>query len=111
MKAWMKCSIVAKSVAHDAARRFGLLSGQIGDNTGGAKQDWSELDRSAGIVDTYQRYAGEGAAGKRILEIGPGDNLLVARRLVAAGAAQVVCFDRFQPLRSTPFHQELYRRL
>jgi SAM-dependent methyltransferase len=106
----VKASIIFKSVCHDAARRFGLVSGQIGENTGGAKRDVSELDRSAAVFDAYLRYGGE-ICGRRILEIGAGDNILVALRFLAAGATQVVCFDRFQPLRDTPFHQDLYRRL
>ena len=32
-------------------------------------------------------------------------------RFIAAGAKQVACFDRFQPLKNTPFHHELYRCL
>src|SRR5438876_5844187 len=105
----LKASIVLKSLCHDAARRFGLVSGQIGENTGGPTRKLAELERSADVFDAYIRYGGA-CAGLRILEIGTGDNLLVPLRFVAAGAAQVACLDRFLPLRNTPFHRDLYGR-
>lgn len=36
--------------------------------------------------------------GKKILEVGPGENLGVALKLLANGASQVVCVDRFSSL-------------
>ena len=50
-------------------------------------------------------------AGKKILEIGPGENLGVALRLIAAGAEKVVCIDRFNSLIDDSKQTEIYRRL
>ena len=52
-----------------------------------------------------------GLAGKRILEVGPGDNLGVALLLAAAGARRVVCLDRFDVLRDERRNREVYRGL
>jgi SAM-dependent methyltransferase len=50
-------------------------------------------------------------AGKRILEIGPGENLGVALRLLAAGAAEVVSVDRFNSLVDQTRQSEIYTSL
>src|SRR5688572_13542338 len=66
------------------------------------------------VVADYLRYAGVDesfVAGKRFLEIGPGDNLGVALVLLAKGAEQVTCFDRFQPLADEQRNNVIYRRL
>jgi SAM-dependent methyltransferase len=50
------------------------------------------------VVEDYGRHGGldaEALAGARVLELGPGDNLGVALRLLAMGAERVVCLDRF----------------
>lgn len=49
--------------------------------------------------------------GKRILELGPGDNLGLALRFVAAGATQVVTLDKFELKRDPELEQEIYRVL
>lgn len=50
-------------------------------------------------------------ADKRILELGPGDNLGVALRFVAAGASSVVCLDRFYSKRDSQHEKEIYAAL
>lgn len=47
---------------------------------------------------------------KRILEIGPGDNLGVALKFLAAGAAQVVCLDKYLRIKREQ-EREIYRAL
>lgn len=46
--------------------------------------------------------------GKRVLEIGPGDNFGVALRFLACGASQVVCLDRFIAHRSKEQERQIY---
>jgi SAM-dependent methyltransferase len=53
---------------------------------------------------TYGGVSNDWLQGKRVLEIGPGDNLGVALLLAASGAGQVVCLDRFET-RSDPAQQ------
>ena len=50
------------------------------------------------VFNDYKKYSGledEDITGKKILEIGPGDNFGVALRFLAAGAEQVCCIDKF----------------
>ena len=49
--------------------------------------------------------------GKRVLEIGPGENLGVGLRFLADGAAFVASADRFRSLRSDKEQEMVYRRL
>lgn len=49
--------------------------------------------------------------GKEILEIGPGENLGVALRLIAAGAKKVVCTDKFNSLIDENRQTEIYKQL
>jgi SAM-dependent methyltransferase len=53
----------------------------------------------------------EDLAGKTILELGPGDNLGLALRFVAAGASSVVTLDRFAVPRNPAHEQAIYRAL
>jgi 2-polyprenyl-3-methyl-5-hydroxy-6-metoxy-1,4-benzoquinol methylase len=50
-------------------------------------------------------------AGKHVLEIGPGENLGVALKFLAAGADKVVCVDRFNSLLDENRQYEIYKRL
>jgi SAM-dependent methyltransferase len=68
----------------------------------GARHAGWDLDRSLGYVEwvlgDYLAHGGlspERLSGARVLEVGPGDNLGVALRLLGLGARQVVCVDRF----------------
>lgn len=54
---------------------------------------------------------GRTLVGGRFLEIGPGDSLAVAVCLVAWGAAEVVCIDRFDCLGAVHEQGALYRAL
>jgi SAM-dependent methyltransferase len=64
--------------------------------------------------DDYLQYSGlsvEDLQGKRIFELGFGDNVGVALKFVASGAAQVICLDKFYSKRD-PAHQiEIYQAL
>lgn len=66
-----------------------------------AEQSVAYLKRVFSDYLTYGGVSKDWLKGKRILEIGPGDNLGVALLLAASGAGQVVCLDRFET-RSDP---------
>jgi len=54
-----------------------------------------QLDRFVyKLLDYVQKYAGP-VAGKSVLEIGPGDNLVTGLAFLAAGAASYTALDRF----------------
>jgi SAM-dependent methyltransferase len=58
------------------------------------------------------RWAGlESVEGLRLLELGPGDNLGLALRFLAAGAASVVCLDRFEVQQDEGHQRAIYRAL
>jgi SAM-dependent methyltransferase len=52
-----------------------------------------------------------GLAGKRVLELGPGEELSVSLRFLAAGAARVSCIDRFTFDVDPVWEREVYRLL
>jgi hypothetical protein len=61
--------------------------------------------------EDYLRYAGltvDAVYDKKILELGPGDNLGVALKFLTAGAQSVVCLDRFYSQRDSEREKEIY---
>jgi SAM-dependent methyltransferase len=104
-------------MARSAAR---LLRRRLvrGPASGGRTHEGLTLSESVGYVEDvfegYVRHAGldsEQLLGARVLELGPGDNLGVALRFVAAGAAEVVAIDRFRILRDPAHETAVYREL
>jgi hypothetical protein len=62
----------------------------------------------------YLRYSGlreQDLRGKRVLELGPGDNAGVALKFLAAGAARVVCVDKFSSTRDPAQQRQIYLAL
>ena len=59
----------------------------------------------------YARLSADDLKGRRILELGPGDNLGVALKFLTAGAASVVCLDRFYSKRNSAHEREIYKAL
>ena len=60
---------------------------------------------------TYAGLAPEAFRDKRVLEVGPGDNFGVALKLLAAGARQVVCLDKFHSTCDAEQQWRIYRAL
>jgi hypothetical protein len=111
-----KWFLISTNIYQDLLRRTSLRSDQIGGPP--AERAVSEvpayLSRVDDTFDMYLRHLELSQAaidGKRVLEIGPGDNLGVALRFIAAGASQVVALDKFAPLQTTAFHRALYRTI
>lgn len=95
------------------AYRLGLTA-----HKSGATHNRLDLDESVGYVrnavQDYLRYSGcddESLVGKRILEIGPGDNLGVGLLFLAYGADSYTAIDRFSPLSNASDNQAVYGRL
>jgi SAM-dependent methyltransferase len=93
--------IVAANLRHNLAARWNIRRGRMESDIGATHARLSTAESVAYINRVYEDYRNYGGLleqairGKRILEVGPGDNLGVALRLYAAGAAQVVCLDKF----------------
>jgi hypothetical protein len=61
--------------------------------------------------DDYLKYSGlskEQLRGMKIFELGFGDNVGVALRFIAAGAARVVCLDKFYSKRDLEHQRQIY---
>ena len=66
------------------------------------------------VYNDYLTYSGvsqEVLRDKRILEIGPGDNVGVALKFLVAGAKQVVCLDKFYSKRDWKQQHKIYQTL
>ena len=66
------------------------------------------------VFDDYLRYGEVSRAeleGARVLEIGPGDNVGLALRLIGAGAERVVCVERFHVWRDQKHEARIYAAL
>jgi SAM-dependent methyltransferase len=112
-----KWGLVGYAIAHSCRLRARYSLGHI-DSASGSTHMTLPLERSVAYINrTYDDYLRYGALttdllpGMRILEGGPGDNLGVALRFVAAGAAQVVAMDRFYSRRDTAHQREIYAAL
>jgi SAM-dependent methyltransferase len=107
--------IITTNIGQDLLRRSGLTAGQINDTETFNRlfrDQAKELKRTDRIFSNYLRYSGlggDGLRGKRILELGPGFNIVVPLRFLAAGAAEAVAADRFVRFQDTPAAQQLYR--
>lgn len=109
--------IVAANLRHNLAARWNVRRGHMESDIGATHARLSVAESVAYInrvFEDYRAYGGLTEAtirGKRILEVGPGDNLGVALRLYAAGATQVVCLDKFFARRDESRQLQVYRAL
>jgi SAM-dependent methyltransferase len=108
---------IAGRIAAERGRDIRRLSGRR-DNPMGATHYSFSLERSIAYIDQvfddYVRYGdlgGDALAGKRVLELGPGDNFGVALLLLAAGAERIVVTDRFIPYRDPARQRQIYEAL
>ena len=112
-----KCFIVAKNIADNYRFKMRARNDHI-DTVHGATHRNLKIDESIRYIETvfteYLSYSGmrpNELEGKRVLEVGPGDNFGVALRFLSCGASQVICLDRFKPQRVTSQEREIYRAL
>jgi hypothetical protein len=76
-----------------------------------AAQSVTYIERVVADYFTYGGVSKDWLQGKRVLEIGPGDNLGVALLLAASGAAQVICLDRFETRSDPEQRRKIYQAL
>jgi hypothetical protein len=65
-------------------------------------------------INDYLRYSGltvEQLKGKRIFELGFGDNVGVALKFIAAGAERAVCLDKYYSKRDLGQQRQIYQAL
>src|SRR5690348_11949963 len=106
--------------AHFAVNRWAWLRLALGrvDSRNGSSHRKLSLAESVAYIDRiFQHYVKRSGLdpstlpGKKVLEIGPGDNLGVALRFLAAGAESVVAIDRFFSHRDRAKERQIYLAL
>jgi len=120
MKRWVRRSkhaIIAFKIYQNWEMRRRFASGSI-ETQHGSTLRRKTLEESIDYIneqfEDYLEYGcltGQDLKGKRILELGYGDNVGVALRFLAAGAAQVICIDKFYSERDVSRERELYAAL
>jgi SAM-dependent methyltransferase len=112
-----KTLIIAHRIIDNWRRRRAFKSGNTTTAYGSTHESWS-LEKSVSYInrvyDEYLEFAGlgpEALKGKRILEVGPGDNFGVALKFLAAGAAKVVSLDKFYSERNVEQQTRIYQEL
>lgn len=112
-----KTLIIAHRIFDNWRRRRAFQSGNTVTAYGSTHESWS-LEKSVNYINLvyreYIEYAGVGPEmlrGTRILEVGPGDNFGVALKFLAAGAAKVVCLDKFYSERNVEQQTRIYYEL
>jgi SAM-dependent methyltransferase len=112
-----KLAIIGYTIFQNWRARRRFSSGKI-ESTSGSTHTGKTLEESLGYIDEvfddYIKYSGitpETINGKRILEIGPGDNFGVALKLLATGAAYVVCLDKFYSTHDAEQEYLIYKAL
>lgn len=112
-----KTLIILHRIYDNWRRRRAFQSGKTNTAYGSTHETWS-LEKSVSYIDLvyreYLEYSGltpAAFAGKRVLEVGPGDNFGVALKFLIAGAAQVVCLDKFYSERNQEQQIRIYHEL
>lgn len=112
-----KTLIIAHRIFDNWRRRRAFKSGNTITAYGSTHEFWS-LEKSVNYINLvyreYIEYAGVGPEAlrdARILEVGPGDSFGVALKFLAAGAAKVVCLDKFYSERNVEQQTRIYHEL
>jgi SAM-dependent methyltransferase len=112
-----KTAIIIYKLFDNRRLRKRVASGDI-ETTHGSTHLHQNLTESLDYIQrqfanyiTYADLSADSLKGKRILELGPGDNLGVALKFLAAGAASVVCLDRFYSKRNPEYERRIYAAL
>ena len=112
-----KTLIILHRIVDNWRRRRAFQAGQTVNAYGSTHEFWS-LEKSVDYINLvyreYLEYSGltpETFRGRRILEVGPGDNFGVALKFLADGAAKVVSLDKFYSERNDEQQARIYREL
>jgi SAM-dependent methyltransferase len=112
-----KTAIIASKLYTNWRMRRSRAKGSI-DASMGSTHSGKTISESLAYIDAqyadYCRYAQltpETIGGKRIVELGCGDNVGVALRFLADGAKQVVCVDKFYSVRDVEKERTIYVEL
>jgi SAM-dependent methyltransferase len=120
MKRWARKSktlIIAYKIFQNWQMRRRFASGDA-ETEHGSTHSRKTLDESLRYIEeqfqdylTYGQLSPNQLWGKKILELGFGDNVGVALRFLSAGAAKVICIDKFCSRRDESREREIYSAL
>ena len=112
-----RSAVIAARITKDRMAALGMRL-RLPIKRQGATHRGLPVDRSLAYIDEvfsdYLLYGGLGEdalAGASVLELGPGDNLGVALRLIGAGAERVTTLDRFITWRDPEQQRRIHRAL
>jgi len=112
-----KTLIIVHRIFDNWRRRRAFKAGNTVSAYGSTHEFWS-LENSVSYIDRvykeYLEFAGlnaEALRGRRILEVGPGDNFGVALKFLASGATKVVSLDKFYSERNIGQQTRIYEEL
>lgn len=112
-----KTLIILHRIFDNWRRRRAFQAGQTVNAYGSTHEFWS-LEKSVNYINQvyreYLEYSGltpEAFRGRRIVEVGPGDNFGVALKFLADGAARVVSLDKFYSERNDEQQTRIYQEL
>jgi SAM-dependent methyltransferase len=112
-----KTALVAYKIYHNWQFKRRFASGNT-ESLHGSTHSHIPLSDSLAYINAqfedYLRYGEltpESLAGKRIFELGFGDNIGVALRFLAVGAGHVVCLDKFYSKRDNEQERQIYLAL
>ncbi|MDQ2856341.1 MAG: class I SAM-dependent methyltransferase [Acidobacteriota bacterium] len=120
MKRWARKSrnlIIAFKIFSNWQMRRRFASGDTETEHGSTHSRKTLAESLSYIEEQFQDYlkygqlSNEELGGKRVLELGFGDNVGVALRFLSAGAAKVICIDKFSSKRDTAREIEIYSAL
>ncbi len=109
--------IIGWNVFYNFSHKIRTWAGCITTSKGASHAGLSLEDSLAYIDEVYTDYLlysglrSEDLSGRRVLEVGPGDNFGVALRFLADGCSQVVCLDKFFARRDEAQHLRIYRAM
>ncbi len=112
-----RAGVIAGRVTVERIRDLRRVLGRRDGVMGATHRRFSLEDSLAYIDEVFEDYLAYGdlgpedLSGARVLELGPGDNLGVALRMLARGADRVVGTDRFLPIRDPAQEREIYSAL
>ena len=109
---------IAYRICDNLRERTGFAIGRISHSNGSTFRRHATPETSVNYIrqqfDDYLHYSGlspEQLGGRRILEIGHGDNYGIALLCLAHGAKQVICLDKYYSVRDSKWEHAVYTLL
>lgn len=112
-----KMDIIVRQILRNWRLKYRVASGKLEVATGASRTNLMVEERLTYIDQvfadylTYSGLIADSLQGKRVLEIGPGDNYGVALKFLIAGAGKVVCLDKFFSKRDSKQEHKIYQLL